>query len=90
MDIQLVEQHARLMAHNTALRDNLKAVLCIKEALAIEDYMGAHEYLSSFSEETMSALWISTSKGGIWTTRERELIRSVSTEAAQIIRGFGK
>jgi hypothetical protein len=65
----------RLLAHNTAVRDNMPSIQAIKEFLAIEDFSGAYEAWSELDADTMKAVWISTTAGGIFTTSERGLFK---------------
>jgi ligand-binding sensor domain-containing protein len=74
--IGAVASRDRLIAHNEALRANLDAVAGIKLALSTDDLFAAGEILASFNEDTMSALWLATSKGGIFSTKERATIRT--------------
>lgn len=70
--------YARLMDHNNAVRDCLPTILCIKESLAMQppDLSAAKEAWSELDEETQRALWLATTKGGIFTTFERQTIKS--------------
>lgn len=65
----------RLIAHNNAVRDNLAAICNLKTALATDDDVEAGMILESFSEEVMNALWVAPTKGGVFTTKERQQIR---------------
>jgi hypothetical protein len=73
--LSAVQQRDRLLTHNDALRANLDAVAGLKLALATDDAVSAGEILESFTEATMTALWVAPTKGGVFTTKEREQIR---------------
>lgn len=68
---RVIDQNSRL--HNI---DTLKVVLSLKEALAIEDYDTAVEYLHHMGQDLMTALWLAPTKGGIFTTKEIAQMRS--------------
>lgn len=66
----------RLISHNNCLRDNLPSVLAIKEAIALGELSTAKECWSELDENEQRALWVATTKGGIFTTSERKTIKS--------------
>ena len=72
-----------LLAHNDALRANMEVVLCIKQALAENDYEEVAMYLDGMGEEVRNALWVAPSKGGIFTTEERAAIKSDAFNTAR-------
>lgn len=59
-----------LMRHNAVLRENLKVVLAIKDAIADKDFYQVASYMDALPEETKTALWCAPSRGGIFTTAE--------------------
>lgn len=73
-----------LKAHNQAVRENLDVIVAVKNGLIADvtkepnyrDLDSAAEEYFSMSEETQNRLWVATTKGGIWTTREREILQS--------------
>lgn len=60
----------------------IDSLVCIREALGNEDYSTAKEAWGELSEETQMALWKAPSKGGWFTTKEREQMRSNEWAAA--------
>ena len=64
-----------LASHNKALQENFWDVAEIKQAIKDDDLMTAAGLLADMSEEVMTALWVAPTKGGIWTTAERELMK---------------
>lgn len=66
----------RMFLHNNVLRDNLASVLCIKEGIISGDLGGAKEAWNELEESEQMALWLATTKGGIFTTEERKTIKS--------------
>ena len=72
---EIESQETRLMRHNSALRDNIQAVASIKELLDFENYAEALEIWGLLSEQVQSDLWVAPSKGGIFTTKQRNQIK---------------
>ena len=64
-----------LASHNKALQENFWDVAEIKQAIKEDDLMTAAGLLADMSEEVMTALWVAPTKGGIWTTAERDLMK---------------
>lgn len=64
-----------LAGHNKALQENFWDVAEIKQAIRDDDLMTAAGLLADMSEEVMTALWVAPTKGGIWTTAERDLMK---------------
>lgn len=73
-----------LLRHNEAVRNNMEVILCIKQALAENDYQEVAMYLDGMKEEDRNALWVAPSKGGIFTTAERAAMKSNQFNAARI------
>ena len=66
------EQVERLKAHNVAVRDNIESIVAIKHHLLNDEYGAAYEIMAvDIPDDDKLALWISTTQGGIWTTKER-------------------
>ncbi len=67
----------------TALCDKwLDSLVCIREALKTNDYSTAKEAWNELDADVKSALWKAPSKGGWFTTREREQMRCNEWSAA--------
>lgn len=73
-----------LKSHNQAVRENLDSIMAIKEGLIqditkdneLRDINSAAEAWFELSEEVQTRLWVAPTKGGIFTTRERDIIHS--------------
>jgi len=65
-----------LIQHNQAVRDNLQAILSIKEEIANNDLYEVAMYFDNIGKEAIAALWIAQTKGGIFTTEERKIFSS--------------
>ena len=66
----------RLLRHNEYLRDNLASVSCIKDCITQKAFDEAHEAWCELSQDEQTALYIAPSKGGIFTTKERAIIKN--------------
>lgn len=66
----------RLLKHNDMLRMHLPSILAIKEGIALKEYSGACEAWYEFDEATQRALWVATTKGGIFSTEERRIMKT--------------
>ena len=75
--------YLKLLEHNEAVRENIQAILAIKESLADEDYENTAMYQYELGKEVMEALWIAPSKGGIFTTKEVAQLKSDEMGAAR-------
>ena len=64
-----------LVTMGNALRDNLPSVLCIKESIDNDDLPTAAEAWYELNEDIMHAINIAPSKGGVFTTEERRIIK---------------
>ena len=66
----------KLLKHNKVARDNLVTILEMKQCLGNDDLHGAYELRAELSDEEVTALWVAPSKGGIFTTKERDQMKS--------------
>lgn len=58
--------------------DTFRAVCMIKEAIASDELQSAVVTFHSLSQETIGALWVAPTKGGIFTTAEISVMKSDS------------
>lgn len=70
------DSYIKLIFHNEAVRNNLQAILDIKESLHEGDYSNVCEILDNMPEETLRTLWVAPTKGGIFSTEERGILKS--------------
>ena len=75
--------YLKLLEHNEAVRENLLEIQGIKDSLAAEDLQSACEILYILGKETMEALWVAPTKGGIFTTKEIAVMKSDAWGAAR-------
>lgn len=65
-----------IMRHNKVLAENLESVSYIKEGIAQDDLLAVAEAWGELDNDVKEALWLAPSKGGIFTTEERQLLKS--------------
>lgn len=68
--------------HNQVVAVHLESIICIKQALATEDYSTAKEAWSELGEEVQRALWVAPTKGGMFSTKEREQMKTTEFREA--------
>lgn len=71
-----------IMRHNGVLREFIFSVADIKRGLAEQNWSMAAETWCELDVDSQRALWLAQTKGGIFTTRERELIKGPDFIAA--------
>lgn len=71
-----LEQVERLVQHNRCVREHWDSICAIKDALAADEYETAYEAFNEIPEDDKRALWIAPTKGGVFTTRERDQMKS--------------
>jgi len=71
-----------LLNHQNILRDNINSVQFIKESLGNKDWSAADEAWQELTENEQRGLWVAPSKGGIFTTKERNLIKKQGRDEA--------
>lgn len=73
---QELEAAEELMSYNALLRDNFDSIYFIRQGIAEGDYSLASEAWFELDDETKRGLWKAPSKGGIFTTKERDIMKS--------------
>jgi deoxycytidylate deaminase len=71
-----------LLAHNALVREHTASIVEIQQGLARGDYSSAKEAWQELTEDEQRGLWRATTKGGIFTTKEREQMKSAEWGAA--------
>ena len=74
--INTQEQNTDLLEHMQAARDNWQSVSAIKEAIENEDLPFACQLYAELGHDAQLALHKAPSKGGIFTTAERNYMRT--------------
>lgn len=73
-----------LMSHVEAVRNNWDTVVEIKQAILANDVMYANQLYQDFSnDEKILLLGTATTKGGVFTTKERQFFRSDESNQAR-------
>jgi len=73
---ELTAEELRKVAHDRALATWGKSVAAIKAAVQKDDAYTVREVWAELDNDSKQALWIAPSKGGCFTTAEREYIRT--------------
>jgi hypothetical protein len=59
-----------------------ESIMAIKAGIALGDYSSASEEWFSLTDEDKTILWKAPSKGGVFTTKEREIMKSTEFREA--------
>ncbi len=71
--MEAVKGHMNIME---CIRKHISSIASIKEGILNGDYGTAQESLQELTDDEKQLLWIAPSKGGVFTTKEREIMRS--------------
>lgn len=71
-----------LRTHNKALDNYLVSVLAIKEGIMENNLSQASESWYELDDDTKKALWLAPTNGGIFSTKEREVMKSTEFRTA--------
>lgn len=63
-------------SHMDAVKDNLESLVAIKHAILDNNLGTAYEAFTEIGEDDRRALWRAPTKGSIWTTEERAIMKS--------------
>ena len=66
----------QLRKHNDYVRDNLESIVAIKNGIAESLLEEAAEAWAELDQDTQRGLWLAPTKGGIFTTLERQIMKS--------------
>lgn len=76
----------QLLKHNGAMRACFESITAVKLHLASGDIDAAAEAWAELTRSEERALWVAPSKGGIFTTEEREAVKSTEFTTALKVR----
>lgn len=76
IDTKANEEQERLNAHNAAVAKNMTSVQSIKDYIAADDIHAAAQCWYELTEDDQRALWVAPTKGGVFTTKEREVMKN--------------
>ncbi len=74
--------YGQFRRHMDAVWANFPSIEAIKEYIAQEDYRAAALCWCELDEDTQRALWLATTKGGVFTTAERAAIKDKCAQFA--------
>lgn len=80
---EILERIEPILKHNIVLRQRYASVVAIKDALLEANYSTAKEAWQELTEDEQRGLWLAPSKGGIFTTSERNQMKSPDWHAAE-------
>lgn len=69
----IVDSHVR---HVRAVDENLESIIAVKNCIASDDIEGAAEAWYELDQQVMTDLWVAPTKGGIFTTKERDIMKN--------------
>ena len=73
---KVMEAVQPLMEHNNAARELLPSICAIKEGIATGDLASACEEWFGLTDEEKKSIWLAPTKGGFFTTSERQVMKS--------------
>lgn len=73
---KVMEHEEKILAHNKTVRENFEAIAEVKDQLADGNVDAAREVLNDLGNDIKMALWVAPTKGGIFTTEEREALKN--------------
>jgi hypothetical protein len=76
------EMKELLIENTQTILKYAESILAIKAGIALEDYSSAAEEWFSLTDEDKTILWKAPSKGGVFTTKEREIMKSTEFREA--------
>jgi len=71
-----------LLQYNGLVREEFASIAAIKSALASNEYSVAKEACMEVDQDAMRTLWKAPTKGGVFTTKERDQMKSNEWSAA--------
>ena len=71
-----------ILEHNSAARELLTSICAIKEGIATGDLSSACEEWVALTEEEKMSIWMAPTKGGLFTTSERDVMKSLEFREA--------
>lgn len=83
-EIEAEKLAARKAEHDEALGRHSESVDFIKDRIAAEDWKAVSEEWFAIPQPDQMALWLATTKGGIFTTAERKAIKERASRPAPV------
>lgn len=65
-----------------AIASNISSIAAIKEGIALDKMAEAAEEWFTLDDETKKSLWVAPSKGGVFTTKERDVMKTTAFKQA--------
>lgn len=70
-------EYDRQVSHMAVVRDHFASIAAIKDGIATENWSAALEAWRELDRDVQTALWRAPTKGGVFSTLEREMIRKL-------------
>ena len=77
-DVDWQAELTKVISHVTCVRDNFDEVAEIKSKIANDDFIGAKFDWAEMPRQVHESLWLAPTKGGIFTSEERKIIKETS------------
>ena len=65
-----------------AIASNISSIAAIKEGIALDKMAEAAEEWFTLDDDTKKSLWVAPSKGGVFTTKERDVMKTTEFKQA--------
>lgn len=76
LQLSIKAEQESIKLHMDAVKEHLETVVAVKQAIVDNNLGTAVEAMSEVNPDDQQALWRAPSKGSIWTTEERAVIKS--------------
>ena len=79
---KIEEATEKLRSLLDAIASNISSIAAIKEGIALDKMAEAAEEWFTLDDETKKSLWVAPSKGGVFTTKERDVMKTSAFKQA--------
>jgi len=79
---KIEEATEKLRSLLDAIASNISSIAAIKEGIALDKMAEASEEWFTLDDETKKSLWVAPSKGGVFTTKERDVMKTTAFKQA--------
>jgi hypothetical protein len=79
---KIEEATEKLRSLLDAIASNISSIAAIKEGIALDKMAEAAEEWFTLDDETKKSLWVAPSKGGVFTTKERDVMKTTAFKQA--------
>ena len=79
---KIEEATEKLRSLLDAIASNISSIAAIKEGIALDKMAEAAEEWFTLDDEIKKSLWVAPSKGGVFTTKERDVMKTTAFKQA--------